>query len=165
MNRAELLNSIKSGNFKLRKVEILDKSAPVLVENQDVAKISTSGYESVPVAPCAPPPPQMMASPPPLGVPRIPKPITNSAVLKLATRSAKDAKPDIEALFNQIKSGGIRLRKTVTNDKSGLILDEDQKAKMMAQAEPLNEEKQQPVDEAPSVKPTKKKKKAVKKPA
>ncbi|KAI1704557.1 WH2 motif domain-containing protein [Ditylenchus destructor] len=129
VNRAELLNTIKTGGFKLRKVEILDKSAPVLVENQDVATVSSSGYVSV-AAPAPPPPPP----PPAPGGPRKPKEVTNPAVLKLAKRSGKDVKPDIEALFKSIKSGGIKLRKVETNDKSGLILDDQQMAKK-AQAE------------------------------
>ncbi|KAI1710297.1 WH2 motif domain-containing protein [Ditylenchus destructor] len=120
VNRAELLNTIKTGGFKLRKVEILDKSAPVLVENQEVATVSSSGYVSV------------------AGGPRIPKEVTNPAVLKLAKRSGKDVKPDIEALFKSIKSGTIKLRKVETNDKSGLILDDNQMAKK-AQAETSSE--------------------------
>uniref|UniRef100_A0A914D652 WH2 domain-containing protein n=1 Tax=Acrobeloides nanus TaxID=290746 RepID=A0A914D652_9BILA len=136
-NRAELFNAIKTGGFKLKKVEIVDKSAPILTEDQETTQISTSGYVSV-AAPPPPPGPPPPLPPIPTG-PREKKPITNPALLKLG---GKGAKPNIEELFNTIKSGAIRLRKVETKDKSGLILDEEQIAKKQ-QAENQEEKKEE----------------------
>ncbi|CAD5215737.1 unnamed protein product [Bursaphelenchus xylophilus] len=156
-NNPELLNAIRSG-FKLRPTVTRDGSKPiVLAEGEDantplvefkepenpppqvyipVKKTErpnlsstvrclqgpiTKGHGKKPPPPGAPPPPPGMAPPRP---PPSAAALKNPALLKLGSGGQV---VDRSQLLANIR-GGIKLRKVETKDKSGLILDEEQKA-------------------------------------
>ncbi|CAG9536523.1 unnamed protein product [Cercopithifilaria johnstoni] len=117
IDRDALLASIRGG-VKLRKVEINDRSSPFPVSRD------TSPDQHTPVEPAmAPPPPPLLIPPPPL-IPsaepirrsRSPKP----ALMKLGGKVTVDR----DELLRSIRQG-VKLRKTVTNDKSSAIINDD----------------------------------------
>jgi hypothetical protein len=146
-----ILAEIRQG-FKLRPTQTVDKSAPTIVaEDEDVPQIKYERKTPPPVLYFSQPKAQSKSicrvpqealniqhtkhrpiSPnilsPPKFVPKPSAPVKNTALLKLGGEIK-----DRSALLNSIK-GGIKLRKAVTVDKSGLILDDEQKAIIAARS-------------------------------
>lgn len=113
IDRDALLASIRGG-VKLRKVEINDRSSP-FPASRDV-----SPDRRTPVEP--PPPPLFVPPPPP--VPSV-EPIrrlrsSKPALMKLGGKVTVDR----DELLRSIRQG-VKLRKTVTNDKSSAIINDD----------------------------------------
>ncbi|PAV79569.1 hypothetical protein WR25_11583 isoform B [Diploscapter pachys] len=83
-----------------------------------------------------PPPPMMnggLAPPaPPVNRPKSPGP-ANPALAKLGGKATQDV--DLGQLLKSIQ-GGIKLKKAVTNDKSGLFVDEEMRGKSVTLVEP-----------------------------
>ncbi|KAI6179345.1 hypothetical protein M3Y98_00600400 [Aphelenchoides besseyi] len=149
-----ILADIRAG-FKLRPTVTVDKSKPIIqAEDEDVPTVKFEEPKNKPPIDlallCGPkterpkvtstcrvptdalnirsrnaahtvgaPPPPPSGAPPPFRASS--KPITNPALLKLGKASGN---VDRSALLNSIK-GGFKLKKTITNDKSGLILDDE----------------------------------------
>ncbi|EJD75674.1 WH2 domain-containing protein family protein [Loa loa] len=117
IDRDALLASIRGG-VKLRKVETNDRSSPFPVSRD------TSPDRHTPVEPAmAPPPPPLLVPPPPpipsaepLRRSRSPKP----ALMKLGGKVTVDR----DELLRSIRQG-VKLRKTITNDKSSAIINDD----------------------------------------
>lgn len=117
IDRDALLASIRGG-VKLRKVETNDRSSPFPV-SRDV-----SPDHHAPLEPAVAPPPPPLLVPPPPPIPsaepirrsRSPKP----ALMKLGGKVTVDR----DELLRSIRQG-VKLRKTVTNDKSSAIINDD----------------------------------------
>ncbi|KAL3993938.1 WH2 motif family protein [Acanthocheilonema viteae] len=117
INRDALLASIRGG-VKLRKVETNDRSSPFPISR------NTSPDRHVPVESVMSPPPPPLLVPPPPPIPsaesirrsRSPKP----ALMKLGGKVTVDR----DELLRSIRQG-VKLRKTVTNDKSSAIINDD----------------------------------------
>uniref|UniRef100_A0A915PWI7 WH2 domain-containing protein n=1 Tax=Setaria digitata TaxID=48799 RepID=A0A915PWI7_9BILA len=117
IDRDALLASIRGG-VKLRKVETNDRSSPFPVSRD------TSPDRHTPLEPMmAPPPPPLLVPPPPpapsaepIRRSRSPKP----ALMKLGGKVTVDR----DELLRSIRQG-VKLRKTVTNDKSSAIINDD----------------------------------------
>ncbi|CAI4232537.1 unnamed protein product [Auanema sp. JU1783] len=127
-----ILNEIKQG-FKLRPTKTVDKSKPLFkADGEDDNSIDPNRRtpSGMPPPPCtAPPPPPTMplppgAPPPPPGINRAKSP----GISKLGGSTPADV--DRNALLKGIQ-GGVRLRKTVTQDKSGLVIDEEMRSQSM----------------------------------
>ncbi|KAK6103338.1 WH2 motif family protein [Brugia pahangi] len=117
IDRDALLASIRGG-VKLRKVETNDRSSPFPV-SRDVSPDHHAPLEPV----GAPPPPPLLVPPPPpipsaepIRRSRSPKP----ALMKLGGKVTVDR----DELLRSIRQG-VKLRKTVTNDKSSAIINDD----------------------------------------
>uniref|UniRef100_A0A8R1XLL2 WH2 domain-containing protein n=1 Tax=Onchocerca volvulus TaxID=6282 RepID=A0A8R1XLL2_ONCVO len=112
-DRDALLASIRSG-VKLRKVETNDRSSPFPVSRD------TSPDHNIPLAPPPPPlfvpPPPSVSSAEPIRRSRSPNP----ALMKLGGKITVDR----DELMRSIRQG-VKLRKTVTNDKSSAIINDD----------------------------------------
>lgn len=117
IDRDALLASIRSG-VKLRKVEINDRSSPFPVSRD------TSPDRHTPLEPVMAPPPPPLLVPPPPPIPSV-EPIRRSrspkpALMKLGGKVTVDR----DELLRSIRQG-VKLRKTVTNDKSSAIINDD----------------------------------------
>lgn len=118
INRDALLASIRGG-VKLRKVETNDRSSPF-----PVSRDTSPNRNQSPAEPAMAPPPPPLLVPPPPPIPsaepirrsRSPKP----ALMKLGGRITVDR----DELLRSIRQG-VKLRKTVTNDKSSAIINDD----------------------------------------
>jgi len=118
-----LMQEISDGNlkFRLKPTKTVDKSAPILqVEGETLKKFSTVNATNdqtfISNRPAGPPPPPPPPAPPvslndlklPKNAGTVPKKILNQEKKPTTTKNV----PDRDALFDEIKSGNFRLRKT-----------------------------------------------------